>query len=280
MLSPNFLQTMAQLTASSAASKAVSSQSPSFQTQESTVMNTQAQTTSTSTIAQEHAVTTTPVPTASEYNSLIENPTPRCACMVVLDTSGSMDGAPIAQLNAGIQTFVQALQQDDMAACSVEVGLITAGGRVTELLPFTTAMAVDHIAPVYATGGTPLGEAVSLALRRLEERKQQYKKNGVSYYQPWLMIISDGAPTDHWESAARQAYEQSAGRKLVVLPVAVNGADLGTLGQFSAKGALPLEGLRFQELFQWLSASMVRVSASASTSASVQLPARDSWASI
>ena len=35
-------------------------------------------------------------------DDLIENPSPRCACMVVLDTSGSMDGARIHQLNEGL----------------------------------------------------------------------------------------------------------------------------------------------------------------------------------
>jgi uncharacterized protein YegL len=55
---------------------------------------------------------------------------------------------------------------------------------------------------------------------------------------------------------------------------------MATLGQFSNRPALRLDGLRFADFFQWLSASMSRVSASASTSASVPLPAVDGWASI
>ncbi len=33
-----------------------------------------------------------------------ENPEPRCPCLLLLDTSGSMAGAPIAQLNLGIRS--------------------------------------------------------------------------------------------------------------------------------------------------------------------------------
>lgn len=213
-------------------------------------------------------------------NDLIENPSPRCPCMVVLDTSASMGGAPIQQLNAGFQQFLQALNDDEVASCSVEVGVITAGGRVTDQLPFTTAMDIDHRGYFDAEGMTPLGGAVDLALKKLEERKAQYRSAGVAYFQPWLVIISDGAPTDHWQQAAAQAKQLSANRKLVSLVVGVDGADMHALGEFSHRPAIKLDGLKFGEFFEWLSASMSRVSNSASTTASVALPPMDGWASI
>lgn len=213
-------------------------------------------------------------------NDLIDNPSARCACMLVLDTSGSMDGAPIQELNAGLQAFIQQVQDDDIAAYAVDLGVITAGSPVREVMPFTTVSSLQQVAPLTASGTTPLGEAVNLALRRLEERKSQYKRTGVAYYQPWLVIISDGAPTDAWQGAAQSACALAQQRKLVVLPVGVSGADLNVLGQFSSKPALPLAGLKFREFFQWLSASMSRVSASNSTSASVNLPKTSSWDSI
>jgi hypothetical protein len=33
------------------------------------------------------------------------NADPRCACVLLLDTSGSMDGAPIKALNEGLKAF-------------------------------------------------------------------------------------------------------------------------------------------------------------------------------
>ena len=63
-------------------------------------------------------------------NDLIDNPTPRCACLLVLDTSGSMAGAAIDELNAGVQLFIETVHADEVAACSVEIAVVTAGGSV------------------------------------------------------------------------------------------------------------------------------------------------------
>ena len=213
-------------------------------------------------------------------DDLIENPSSRCACMVVLDTSASMGGAPIEQLNAGFKLFLQSLHDDEVADCSGEVAVLTAGGNVTEVLPFTTAMNIESCATFSAGGMTPLGSAVDKALDMLEQRKAQYRNNGVAYYQPWLVIISDGAPNDAWQAAARRAKNLSAQRKLVSLTIGVEGADLQILGEFSSRPAIKLDGLKFAQFFEWLSASMSRVSASASTSSSIDLPPMDSWASI
>lgn len=213
-------------------------------------------------------------------NELIDNPSPRCACMVILDTSGSMNGEAIRQLNSGIQHFIASVQEDEVAAYSVEISVITAGSSVTEILPFTTANNIEGIAEFYASGTTPLGNATELALKRLEERKKQYKRLGVAYYQPWLVIISDGAPTDSYTHVAQQTKTLSEQRKLVVLPIGVDGADMNILNQFSSRGAKKLQGLKFNEFFEWLSASMSQVSASASTSSSIKLPSTDGWDSI
>ncbi|QMT32875.1 VWA domain-containing protein [Conchiformibius steedae DSM 2580] len=213
-------------------------------------------------------------------HDLIDNPSPRCPCLLVLDTSGSMDGEPIRQLNFGVQSFIQALQNDEVAACSVEVAILAAGGHVEEILPFTTVMDLDYTSTFTAQGGTPLGMAVEKGLDMLEKRKSEYQKNGIAYYQPWLVMISDGAPTDAWQSAAQNCRTLSENKKLVSLMVGVEDADMDKLGQFSNRPALKLDGLRFGDFFQWLSASMSRVSSSNSTATTVNLPPIDSWASI
>jgi len=44
-----------------------------------------------------------------------ENPEPRCPCVLLLDTSGSMQGVPIDALNDGLQTFRDDLIRDELA---------------------------------------------------------------------------------------------------------------------------------------------------------------------
>lgn len=46
-----------------------------------------------------------------------DNPEPRCPCVLLLDTSGSMGGPKIAQLNEALRTsFAEELRSDSMAA--------------------------------------------------------------------------------------------------------------------------------------------------------------------
>jgi hypothetical protein len=56
-----------------------------------------------------------------------DNPEPRCPCVLLLDTSGSMSGEPIRQLNDGMQLFREELLQDELAARRVEVAIVTFG---------------------------------------------------------------------------------------------------------------------------------------------------------
>ena len=211
---------------------------------------------------------------------LIDNPSPRCPVALVLDTSGSMDGAPMDALNAGAQLFIEEVKGHDLARWSVDLAVYTAGGQAQCLQDFIGIEQIGGIAPMQATGVTPLGTAVGMALNDLEARKKTYRDSGVPYYQPWLVIISDGAPTDSWQTAAQRARHMAVNRKLVSLPIGVAGADLRILGQFSNKPAVALQGLKFVEFFQWLSASMARVSGSNSSDASVTLPNISSWGSI
>src|SRR5690242_18236634 len=61
--------------------------------------------------------TMTPLEEAVEF---AENPEPRCPCVLLLDTSGSMHGAAIAALNQGLQTFRDDLAKDPLASRRVE----------------------------------------------------------------------------------------------------------------------------------------------------------------
>lgn len=210
-------------------------------------------------------------------NDLIENPTARCACALVLDTSGSMYGTPIDELNVGVAQFIDELRGDDFASYAVEVGVFTFGNEVREALPFTPAYQIKDCAPFCADGGTPMGQAVELAIERLARRKAEYKKAGVSYYQPWLVLMSDGAPTDNWQASAQRLRKMAEDRKVAVLAVGIGaGASLEILEQFSTRPAKTLAGMKFREFFAWLSQSMERVSQS-TPGTGVPLGATDGW---
>ncbi len=209
-----------------------------------------------------------------------QNPEPRCPVALVVDTSGSMDGRPIRELNEGLAEFKRAVQSDHLAALRVEVALITFGGRVTLAQPFATVDRFE-VLTLTANGETPMGEAVRLALETIRQRKQEYKQHGIDYYRPWLLLISDGEPTDSgWERAADEARQEEDNKGVIIFPIGVEGANLNKLARFSnVRQPLKLKGLAFKELFLWLSKSVTIVSQSL-LGKSVNLPPTSGWAEI
>jgi uncharacterized protein YegL len=205
-----------------------------------------------------------------------DNPEPRCPVVLLLDTSGSMRGAPIEQLNEALKQFDQELKDDILASLRVEVAVVSFGGGVRALGgsgansgqdvqfdPSQSFTTVDLFVPpeLKASGGTPMGEAVRRGLELVRARKEIYKQNDLDYFRPWVFLITDGKPTDSWEQSAEQARLEESRKGILMFGIGVEGADMETLARFTAESRPPLKlrGLAFGELFEWLSRSLSAV---------------------
>jgi len=113
-------------------------------------------------------------------------------------------------------------------------------------------------------GSTNMAAGVDMALALLMGRVGQYRRAGVDYYRPWLVLMSDGMPTVPCERVAMHTCQLEADRKLVIFPLAVGSdADIDTLADFTQqRPPLRLKELKFREFFQWLSCSVSQVSRS------------------
>jgi uncharacterized protein YegL len=211
---------------------------------------------------------------------LIRNKEQRSPCMLLLDTSASMRGTPIQELNDGLRLFGEDVKRDPLAAVRCEIAIITFGGTAKMVQDFVTAD--EFVAPsLDALGDTPMGVAINLSLDCLRRRKNSYRENGVNYTRPWMFIISDGAPTDDgWELAAQRLREEEQGKGVIVFPIGVQGADLKVLRELSTMNPpLWLLGLKFKEFFVWLSTSQQRVS-SGKVGGQTQLPSTQGWSEV
>jgi uncharacterized protein YegL len=90
--------------------------------------------------------------------------------------------------------------------------------------------------------------------------------------------MSDGVPTDDWEDVAAICVAAEQAKKVNVMVIAIGpDANKEILDRFSSKKAMRIDGLKFKELFVWLSQS-VRAVSQAANGEVAQLPSMAGWA--
>jgi uncharacterized protein YegL len=174
-----------------------------------------------------------------------------------------MSGSAINALNQGLQTFKDSLTQDDLASRRVEIAIVTFDSKVNVVQDFVTA---DQYEPtsLSAGGATAMGTAIVTGLDMVQNRKTQYRENGITYYRPWIFMITDGEPQGEAkeiiDQAAQRIKTEEENKSSAFFAVGVEGANMDKLQAIAARAPVKLNGLNFGEMFVWLSASMQRVS--------------------
>ncbi|MBF0344859.1 MAG: VWA domain-containing protein [Nitrospirae bacterium] len=198
----------------------------------------------------------------------IANPQhPHCATILVLDTSGSMAGGNIKQLNEGLKSFKEDVLSDELARKRVDLAIISFGEGVNIVSDFSSAETMPDVA-LEASGSTPMGDALLMAMDMIEQRKRDYKDKGIDYYRPWIFMITDGEPTDmdygdpKWNDVAQKVKDGERNSKFMFFAVGVDNANMKKLQAIAPPERPPLklqEG-KFKEMFTWLSKSAQKTS--------------------
>ena len=185
---------------------------------------------------------------------------PHLACILLLDTSGSMSGDPINSLNRAINDFKQKTSMDELAQKRVDIAIIQFDDHASVVQDFTP---ISQMEPVNLTVGgcTAMGEAINLAIDKVKERKRFYASMGTPFFKPWIFMITDGAPTDDITSAIQRIkLEESKGGHgtLKFFALGVPGYDKETLFSLTNR-VLELSDTDFSGIFNCMSESMVSV---------------------
>lgn len=150
----------------------------------------------------------------------------------LLDVSGSMnsidksDISCIEQLNSGFETFLNNILEDEIASTALDLSVITFGGENPELFLDFEQWNGGTKSNFVASGGTPMGKALELAYEQIQGKKLIYKDYGVNYNQPWVILMTDGEPTDDIENAKTLFEDLQNRRKVTLFPVAIGNFSL------------------------------------------------------
>ena len=205
--------------------------------------------------------TTNNYPTAPQYNTDGENYQEKCLCVLVLDTSGSMNSSgAINDLNNGLATFYNETMKDVVTRDRLELAVITFNSNI-EVIQKPDILPNISIPTLSATGQTQLVSAIIEAQEMVERRKDYYKYIGIPYYRPWIVVMTDGdpyPPGQDIDGLAAQIKTDTEANKYVFFIIGVGDeVQDNTLNKLATKDfpAARMDGVKFSEFFTWLSAS-------------------------
>ena len=195
--------------------------------------------------------------------SISPSPNTRIPICFVLDTSGSMSGRDIDELNKGVQLFFDFVNNNIIAKSKAEIALITFGPEVNVVSKFKGIN--DFIVPaLYADGSTPMAEAVDSALHLIDVKIKKYKDQNITYHQPWIILMTDGAPSDDITNVASITTRLINDNKLMLLSIGIGRyANMDILSEFSPKAPpVTIDAVNFDKLFDWVGRSIDAISRS------------------
>ena len=169
-----------------------------------------------------------------------ENFEQKCLCILVLDVSGSMRGAPINELNNGLQDFYNEIKEDETTSQRLEISIMTFNQSVQTIQE--PALVENFTMPkLSAEGSTAMVDAVNEAIDKVDARKKWYKETGQPYYRPWIILMTDGEPDDGQDvnGLAARLKEDMAAKRYVFMSVGIEDANMQTLKTLQGDGMEP-----------------------------------------
>lgn len=198
--------------------------------------------------------------TASNYEQ-------KCLCVMCIDTSGSMSGTNITDVNQGIQNFATELAKDGVAKNRVELCIITFDSEVNCVQEPCLVSEISQMPHLITKGTTKLVDGMRAAIAKTEARKQYYKATKSPYYRPFIVLITDGVPDSGQDIAGLNVQLQDGEQrnKYTLIPVGTDDVDAATMNRICMGTQIPAQRLqdgKILEFFEWLTNSISDVSSS------------------
>lgn len=189
---------------------------------------------------------------------------PHMPVLLLLDTSGSMKGAPLQELIQGYHDFITLSAQDANAMKRVDIAVLQFGHEIKliqDFIPLSKAAETPDLT-LTAEGRTPMGAAIEKAIQIVRERCRVYDDAGIPRFKPWIFMITDGESTDDLQNAKELLRQREEIGRLKFFSVGVNGANTEILKTLSPRVIEATKENQFKSIFNWLSESMSIISRS------------------
>ncbi len=188
---------------------------------------------------------------------------------ILADTSGSMRGEKIQELNLALREMLNALNNMDDIRGKFQLSVISFGGEEAKVTQELKDINEVSLSELEANGKTPMGQAFELVKGLIEDREIVSSRA----YAPTIVLISDGLPTDcseemyknknylEWEPLkALHEGERSSKSQRLALGIG-NDADTEMLKDFVNSEDIPVikakDASGITRFFKWVTMSTV-----------------------
>lgn len=179
----------------------------------------------------------------------------RLPVYLLLDTSGSMTGEPIEAVKNGVQMMLHSLRQMPQALETAYISIITFDSDAKQLIPLTD-LASFQMVDIKASGVTSFGAALSLLADKVQTEVTKTTLEQKGDWKPMTFIMTDGVPTDDWQSGWNQLKSVYKG---FLVGCAVGGsADSSILKQITNEvvSLQNADSESISQFFKWVTASI------------------------
>ncbi|MCB9078363.1 MAG: VWA domain-containing protein [Anaerolineaceae bacterium] len=202
----------------------------------------------------------------------------RLPIYLLLDTSGSMAGAPIQAVNQGVNLLYNELMNDPSAIETVHIAVITFDSQAKMVMPLTELTQFNP-PNLNAGGTTSLGAALHLLGSSLDRDIVSNSSNRKGDYKPLVFLMTDGMPTDNWEHQADAIKNRTKQKVATIIALGCGGGvETSTLKRIT-EVVLMMDSVtpdQITQFFKWVSQSVSTASVSAQAAgggeAQAQLP--------
>ncbi len=174
--------------------------------------------------------------------SLLEEitPSPRkvMTLFYLVDTSGSMSGEKIGTVNSAMEECIPLLKEVAAANddAEIKVAILQFSSGCGWITPASGPVGLEDIIwnDLQASGMTDFGDALTELDKKLS--RNEYLNSQTGAYAPVILLLSDGAPTDNWESALNNIQQNNWFKHAIKIALDIQidgGSDLAVLSAFT-----------------------------------------------